>query len=142
MAASHGKDAYFSVEDSAATTLRIITPYVNSIEFSEENELADTTCMGAEGRTFKQGLTNGTISLAGMWDDTASVGSATVLQSLVGLEVSTGFEYGPEGSTSTSYKLSGECVLESYTESAPVGDMVSFSATLRITGSVTVGTFS
>lgn len=142
MANGHGKDSYFSVEDSAATTLRNISPYVNSVEVAQENELADTTCLGAEGRTWKQGLTNGTISLTGLWDDTATVGSATVLQSLVGLEVSTGFEYGPEGNTAGSYKLSGESVLESYTESAPVGDMVSFAATLRITGSVTVGTFS
>lgn len=142
MANGHGKDAYFSVEDAAATTLRNISPYLKSVEISQENELADTTTLTAEGRTFKQGLTNGTINLAGLWDDTASVGSATVLQSLVGLEVSTGFEYGPEGNASLAYKLSGECCLESYTESAPVGDMVSFTATLRITGSVTVGAFS
>lgn len=142
MAASHGKDSYFAVEDSAATTLRNITPYVNSIGFAQENELADTTTMGAEGRTFRQGLTNGTINLAGLWDDTASVGSQTVLQSLVGIEVTTGFEYGPEGNATGAVKLSGECVLESYTEAAPIGDMVAFTATLRISGSVTVGTFA
>lgn len=142
MANSHGKDAYFAVEDSGASTLRNITPYVNSIEFGRENELADTTTMGSEGRTFKQGLTNGTINLQGLWDDTASTGSQTVLSSLVGIEVTTGFEYGPEGNGSGAVKYSGECVLESYTESAPVGDMVSFQATLRISGDVTVGTFA
>lgn len=133
---------YFSVEDSAASTLRNISPYLNNVEFAQENELADITTAGAEGRTFRQGLTNGTINLTGLWDDTASTGSQTVLASLVGLEVTTGFEWGPEGNAMGAVKYSGECVLESYTESSPVGDMVAFTATLRISGSVTVGTFS
>ncbi|MEW6473444.1 MAG: hypothetical protein AB1679_14325 [Actinomycetota bacterium] len=141
MANTHGKDAVFKIEDATGTTLRDITPHLNSIEVSQENELADTTTMGSEGRTWKQGLTNGTINLQGLWDDTADTGSQTVLQSLVGISTTVGFEYGPEGSTTGMVKLSGECVLESYTESAPVGDMVSFQATLRISGSVTAGTW-
>lgn len=139
---THGKDMYFAVEDSAGSTLRDISPYLNSVEFAQENELADTTTAGAEGRTFRQGLTNGSISLAGLWDDTASTGSQTVLSGLVGLEVTTGFEWGPEGNATGAVKYSGECVLESYTESAPVGDMLAFTASLRISGSVTVGTFA
>lgn len=141
MAQSHGKDIYFAVEDSAASTLRAITG-VKSVSFKQSNELADATIIGDEGRKWKQGLTSGTITISGLWDDAASTGSETVLQSLVGIEVTTGFEYGPEGNVSTSHKKSGECVLADYETNSDVGDMVLFTATLNIHGDVTIGTFS
>ncbi len=141
MAYAHGKDAYFAVEDSAASTLRAIVG-VKTITFGQENELADITIVGDEGRKWRQGLTNGKVTITGLWDNTASTGSHTVLQSLVGIEVSTGFEAGPQGNTSTQVKLSGECVLENYEWNTDVGDMVLFTATFSIHGDVTAGTFT
>lgn len=137
----HGKDSYFGVEDSAGTTLRNLTPYINSIDFNQENDTHDDTTMGQEGHTFRAGLTNGSITISGVWDKTATTGSNTVLQSLVGLETTVGFEYGPEGNTAGMVKKSGECVLSSYAESAPVADLVTFTASFQISGSVTAGVF-
>lgn len=142
MANAHGKDAYFAVEDSTATTLRNISPYVVTVDVTQDVEANDTTTLGAEGRTWRPGLTAGTISVAGLWDDTASTGAQTVLQSLAGVETSVGFEYGPEGNGAGAVKLSGECVMTQYTENVDVGDMVRFTAQFNISGSVTVGTFS
>lgn len=140
---AHGKDSYFSIEDSAASTLRNISPHVTSVNFDQSNDTHDNTTFGAEGHTFAGGLTNGKITVAGLWDKTASTGSDTVFQSLVGLDaVTVGFEYGPEGNGSGSVKYSGECILESYNQSAPVADLVTFQAVLQISGSVTKGTFS
>ncbi len=141
MALTHGRLAYFSIEDSAASTLRNISPYVNSVDVERSQDLHDVTCYGAVGHTFASGLTNGRITINGLWDDTASVGSYTVFTTLIGLGVTVGFEWGPEGNTSTDIKISGECYVESYTESAPVADMVSFTATIQISGAVTVGAF-
>lgn len=138
----HGKDSQFLLEDSAGTTLRNISPYCDSVEFNQENDNHDNTTFGAEGHTFAGGLTNGTISIGGLFDKTALVGPHTVLQSLVGFETPVGFEYGPEGNTAGQVKLSGECLLETYSTSAPVADLVKFTATLRISGSVTAGVFS
>lgn len=138
----HGKDAYFAVEDSAGSTLRNVSPYVTSVNFDRGNDTHDNTTFGAEGHTFQAGLTNGKITVNGLWDDTASTGSQTVFNSLLGLETTVGFEYGPEGNGSGAVKYSGECVLESYNESAPVADLVSFAAVLTISGNVTTGTFS
>lgn len=142
MAGAHGKDSYFSVEDSAATTLRNISPYLKTVDFNRSNDANDTTTKGAEGKTYRPGLTDGEIRLTGLWDDTASVGSYTVLKSLLGVETTVGFEWGPEGNTSGMEKLSGECILTQYDESSPVDDMVAFTATLKISGDVTSGTFS
>lgn len=140
--AIHGKDAYIAIEDSAATTLRNISPYVTSVEWNQSNDIHDTTTLGAEGHTYRQGLTDGGFTVNGLWDDTASTGSYTVITSLIDLEISVGFEYGPEGNGSGAVKKSGECVLESYSESDPVDDLVTFTATFKITGSVTTGTFT
>ena len=137
----HGKDAYFGVEDSGASTIRDLSAYLNNIDFGQENDTHDDTTFGAEGHTFRPGLTNGTISIGGLYDKTALTGSDTVLQSLIGVETTVGFEYGPEGNAAAAVKKSGECVLESYAQSAPVADLITFSATFRISGSVTNGVF-
>lgn len=141
--AIHGKDSYFSLEDSGGSTLRNLSPHINNVTFSRSNDTHDTTTYGQEGHTFIAGLTNGTISVDGFWDDTASTGSATVLDSLVGLDaVTLGFEYGPEGNANGAVKYSGECILASLDYADPVADLVTFSAQLQISGTVTVGTFS
>lgn len=143
MATIHGKDAAFLIEDSAASTLRDISSQLTSISFSRSNDNHDTTTFGKEGHTFINGLTNGTITLEGFWDKTATTGSATVLDSLVGLDALTvGWEYGPEGSAAPGVKYSGECVLSSLDFSEPVADLVTFTCTLQISGDVTKGAFA
>lgn len=143
MATIHGKDTAFSLEDSGAATLRILDPYLNSVAFARSNDNHDVTCYGAEGHVWTTGLTNGTITLGGFWDKTPLVGTATVLDGLMDLDtVTLGFEYGPEGRTTGLVKYSGECVLASLDYSSPVADLVSFSATLQISGSVTKGTWA
>lgn len=141
MAYAHGKDAYFSVEDSAGTTLRAITG-VKTVQFAQENELADVTIVGDEGRKWLQGLTASTMTVTGVWDNAASTGSHTVLQSLVGLGITVGFEAGPGGNAAAATKLSGECVLASYEWNSDVGDVVMFTATFNVSGDVTAGAFS
>lgn len=138
----HGKDTYFSLEDSGGATLRNLSPYVNSVSYSRQNDTHDSTVYGAEGHTFVTGLTNGTITVAGFWDKTALVGSATVFDGLLDLDTPTlTFEYGPEGNTATQVKYTGECILQSLDYSSPVADLVSFSAVLQISGTVTKTTF-
>lgn len=140
--ALHGHLSYFAVEDSAGTTLRNISPYVTTVTFEQDNDTHDTTTFGQEGHTFQVGLTNGKITIAGLWDKTALVGTDTVFQGLVGYDVNTmTFNYGPEGNTTGKMKKSGECILESYIEADPVADLVTFTAVLRISGSVTIGVF-
>lgn len=140
--AIHGKDTYFSLEDSGGSTERNIGPYVNSATFARQNDTHDTTCYGAEGHTFITGLTNGTITVAGLWDKTALVGSATVLDALLDLDTTTmTFVYGPEGNTAGQVKYTGEAILQSLDHSSPVADLVTFSATLQITGTPTKTTF-
>lgn len=118
-----------------------ISPYVTSTSVERSNDTHDTTTYGQTGHTFISGLTNGKITINGLWDKTASVGSYTVLKALLGGGLSGAFIYGPEGSTTGNVKISGTGVLEQYTESDPVADLVTFTATLQITGAVTDGVY-
>lgn len=137
---AHGASAYFAINDGS--TLRNISPYVNGTDVERSQDEHDNTCYGADGHTFVAGLTNGTISVTGLWDDTASVGSRTVFKVLCKTKAPVAFEWGPEGNANGDEKISGTCIVTSYTESAPVADLVSFTATIRISGTVTDGTFS
>lgn len=132
----------FSVEDSAASTLRDLSTQLTNVAFSRSNDVHDDTAFGDEGHTFIAGLTNGTITLTGWAETTASTGSLTVLDSLVGLDaITVGWEYGPLGNGTGAVKYSGECVLASLDVSDPVADLVSFTCQLQISGSVTKGTY-
>ena len=138
---THGKDSVFKVEDSGATTLRDISGDLTNVAFNRANDTHDTTAFGAEGHTFVTGLTNGTITLTGWTTTTASTGTLTVLDSLVGLDsITVGWEYSPHGSTAGLVKYTGECILISLDVSDPVADLISFSCQLQISGDVTKGT--
>lgn len=139
---THGKNGYFAVEDGAATTLRNISAYVTNVTQDRGNDQHDNTTYGQSGHTFQNGLTTGQFNVTGFWDKTASVGAATVLDSLIGISTTVGFEWGPEGNTAGLVKYSGEVTLVSVNYSAPVADLVAFSAVFNLSGAATKGVFS
>lgn len=142
MAQSHGKDSYFSVEDSAGATLRNLTTYITDVTETLSQDVAETTTKGQTPKTYVQGHTSATISISGRWDNTASTGPDVVLRSLIGDTGTVGFEFGPEGNTAADIKYSGECICTSYEISSPLADVVGFTADFQVTGAVTVGAFS
>ena len=138
----HGKDSYFAIEDSGAAVLRAIGDHCDSIALDRDWDMADSTTMGLEDKTFISGLGGATIALGGKYDSLAVTGPDVVLAGLGGLEVSVGFEYGPEGNASGSVKYSGECFVSKYQVNSPLEGVVKFSATLQVTGVVTRGAFA
>ena len=131
----HGKSVNFSLDDTGGTS-RDISDVLNSVDFPEITETADTTAFGASSRSFIVGLESATVSLSGLWD-------ATVDGYLKGgtEPASRTFIYGPAGSTSGNVKYTGEAILTNYSQSSPVGDVVTFSVDLQCTGTITRGTY-
>lgn len=119
-----------------------ISPYVNSVTFKQSNDVEDITTFGSSAHKYAAALADGEMTIAGLWDKTATVGSYTVIQPLVGDSDGAAFVWCPEGATSGNVQYSGTIILQDYTESAPVADLVSFTATFKISGTVTVGTVS
>ena len=136
MAFTHGKDAAFTVATQALTT------YLTSFELSRSVDMAETSTMGLEDKTYISGLADTTISIAGRYDSTVTVGPDVVLSGLVGGDAVTTFEAGPEGSTTGKVKYSGSCFLTSYQVSADVGDVVAFTADFQCSGPITRGAYA
>ena len=133
----HGKSTVFKVDNSGGT-LTDISNTLTDVTFPQTIETAETTSFGSNAKTYIVGLTDSTVSISGTWDATVDAH----LAGIVGQAASVSFEYGPEGSTSTYIKYSGECYLTSYEKSGSVGDAVKFSAEFQVTGAVTRGTWS
>jgi len=136
MAFVHGKSAAFKLDDSGGT-LRDLSSYLMEVSFPETIETADVTAFGGSSKAYIVGLKDATISLTGKWDSTFDGYIAGVL----GQTASLSFEYGPAGTTGGLVKYSGECYVTSYNIGSPVGDAVSASVELQVTGAVTRGTW-
>lgn len=137
----HGKKSYFAIEDSAAITLRNIGVHCDSITLDRDVDMAETTTIGGESKTFLPGLDGAEISLSGKFDSLATTGPDPVLAGDFAAKVQVGFEYGPEGNVAAMVKYSGECYVFKYQVSSPLEGIVKFSATIKITGAVTRGVF-
>lgn len=139
MAFVHGKSAVFKIDNSSGT-LTDISAYCDNIDFPQSVETAETTTFGTASKTYIVGLKDSTISVSGKWDGAVSAVDVTLAGTL-GQAASLTFEYGPSGSTAGNVKYTGECYLTGYSVSAPVGDVVTFSADFQVTGNVTRTTF-
>jgi len=135
MAFTHGKDSVFKLDDSGGT-LTDISSYINSVDFPETADVAETTVLGDGNKTYIVGLKDATIAIAGLWDSTID----GILGAVVGQSATLSFEYSPEGTTAGNIKYTGECILTSYAQSSPVGDVVAYSADFQVSGAVTRGT--
>lgn len=129
MAFSHGKNAVFKIGTND------ISVYTNSVDFDQTADTHDTTCFGQTGHTYQGGLTDGKVQLKGLYDNTASTGPRAAIEGLLATTVA--FTYEPEGTGTGKPQTTGNAVVNSYKESAPVADMVTWEAELTISGAVT-----
>jgi hypothetical protein len=136
MAFVHGKSADFRL-DNAGGSLIDLSSYLDNVSFPQPIETAETTTFGSSSKSYIVGLKDSTISVSGKWDATPDAQIAAVL----GQAATLSFQYGPAGSTVSNIKYTGECYVTSYDVTAPVGDVVTFSLELQVTGAVTRGTY-
>lgn len=133
----HGKSTVFKVDNNAGS-LTDISNTLTDVSFPRSVDTAETSVFGDSAKTYIVGLSDATLSVSGNYDATVDAHLAAVL----GQAATLSFEYGPEGSTSTFIKYSGECILTSYEKSGAIGDVVTYSAEFQVTGAVTRGTFA
>lgn len=133
MAFSHGRLGYFKL---ATTDLSAL---MDNTDFDHGADVHETTTYGKTYKTKAPGLKEASFSIGGLYDSTAVTGSETVIPPLVGTVAV--FEYGPEGNAAGKVKYSGSVVVEKYSVSQPVGDMVRWKASLQTTDTVTKGVY-
>jgi hypothetical protein len=128
----HGKSTVFKVDNSGGS-LTDISNTLTDVSFPRSVDTAETSAFGDSAKTYIVGLSDATVSVSGNYDATVDAHLAGVL----GQAATLSFEYGPEGSTSTFVKYTGECILTSYEKSGAIGDVVTYSAEFQVTGAVT-----
>jgi predicted secreted protein len=132
----HGKNAAVTVD---AVDL---SAFCDDLSLSTSKDTADTTTFGNDWRTNLAGLRGATFDLSGNYDPTASTGPAAVLFEALDSDDPVAVEYYPGGNTSGQLVYTFDAIVTSYEEAAPVGDKVTFSASLTVTGAVTQGEVS
>ena len=131
---AHGKSTDFAIDDTGGSS-RNISDTLTDVSFPQTIDTAETTAFGSSNKSYIVGLKDTTISVSGIWD-------ATVDGYISGTEpASRSFIYGPAGTTSGNVKYTGEAIMTNYSVSNPVGDVVTFSMDLQVTGAVTRTTY-
>lgn len=130
MAFVHGKDT------KVLLNAVDLSAFTNSTAFNRTADSHDTTTYGQTGHTFQGGLTNGTVTLTGSYDDAAAATPAVVLSGLLVAGTITTFLFQPKGLGAGKPQRSCSVQVTGYDETSPVADMITWSATLQISGAV------
>lgn len=131
MAFVHGKNSRITVN---AVDL---SSFTDNVQWRGPVDTHDTTVFGDDGHTYLSGLTDGSISMSGNYDDGATNTPARVLAPLRGGAAVTAL-YHPEGTGTGRAQRSMSVVVSDYQEESVADDKVVWSAELQISGSVTL----
>ena len=125
MAFIHGKSAIVLNNEFDLST------YFNDISISRSVETAETTAFGASAKAYIVGISDGTISLGGMFDGAANAIDAEITD-MIG-STSGVVSISASGVTTIGTRMvSATGIITSYEVSAPVGDVVSASAEFQV----------
>lgn len=134
MAFKHGSAAAISV------SANLLTAYCDNISLTRDRDTAETTVFGIADKTHIQGLLSGSLSVSGNYDPTASTGPAAVLETALTGAAAVACIYYPGGNSSGQRSHSFSGIVTNYAETSGVGDKVTFSASILVTGAVTTAT--
>lgn len=129
MAFVHGKNTEVDLDGND------LSAYCNNTEWSREADTHDTTTYGKDSKTYEGGLKDGTVTISGTYDNTASTGPKAVIEPLLGTKVP--FVMRPEGTGTGRPERTVDVVVSSYEETLPVADMITWSAELQLSDDVT-----
>ena len=109
-----------------------LSPFLKEVSNSGERDLADSSGLGDDDRTFVSGLRGGSMSLSGMFSARASAGStaleiADVLSNALSTEGPTVFSHCPQGDSNGNHCYGIEGSLSNVPVSSPSGDLVSIN---------------
>lgn len=123
----HGKNTYVSLNGDD------LSAFTNNTEYAGEAETHETTTYGKNSKTYQGGLKDGTATISGIYDD-GIAGPRAIIKPLLGTTVE--FIYRPEGTGAGKPQDTVDVVVQSYEETAPVGDMIAWSAEVQFTDDV------
>lgn len=129
MSRSHSKNTYISLNGVNLST------YCDSSEHHKKPDIHDVTTYGKNSHVKDGGLLDGTGSIGGIYDSTASTGPRAVINPLVGTTVT--YIRRVEGTGSGKPQDSVSAVVGEYVETSPVADMVRWTLALEYSDDIT-----
>jgi len=133
MAFKHGKDAVVQL-DNGAGSLTNITAYLTQASLDRLRDMAETSVLGLNDKTYLPGLRDATFSAEGRFDPAID----QILHDDIGDNTNTKtLQYDPQGSVSGLPRYSVETWVTSYPITTSLGDPGSLSFELQCTGAVT-----
>ena len=132
MAFVHGRTT------SVTVATKDISPYCKTSSYEASADVHETTGYGKNAKTKAGGLLDGKFTMGGTYDNTASTGPRNALKPLLGTTVAVIYKIEGTGTGKPQDSFSG--VLSKYVETAPVDDMVTWSAEIEVSDVVTTTT--
>jgi hypothetical protein len=122
---------------AAALTLNTkdLSTFLDNLDMSFDMDTADSTTFGATWKSALAGIPSGKLDFGGFYDPTATTGPGAVLYPLVVAGTAVTALVYPGGTTTGQalYTITTGCIVTSYSESSPVGGIVTFKASCLIT---------
>jgi hypothetical protein len=128
MAFIHGKATFVSIDADD------LSSFGTAVEFNRSADAHDVTTFGNNSHRKHGGLKDGTATINGIYDNTASTGPQAVLEPLLGTVVE--LIYRPEGTGSGLPERTVDVLVTTYNESSPVADMVTWTCEVEFDGDV------
>jgi len=120
-----------------------VSAYLTNISFPLTKYALETTTFGDNSRDYIEGLMSATISLSGRWDGAGSTAIDGVLHTAYDSGSLVVFKLNPTGTATFSPSApgyTGDMVVTNYTHDTGFDGVVTFSATLQVSGTVTRAT--
>jgi hypothetical protein len=130
MAYQHGRFTVITVN------AKDLSQYTKTSTLELDQDVHDTTGYGSTAHTKMGGLTDASFTMSGTYDSTASTGPRAALLSLITTPAGTTITVKPEGTGSGKPLDTFTGILKKYTQTAPVDDMVTWSADFEVSGAV------
>lgn len=131
MAFRHGKNAVVTINAVDLST------FCDSLDLDIDIDTGDTTTFGSTWKSALAGIPGAKLALTGFYDPTASTGPASALFAVITGAVPVAVVHKPGGTLSGQRTNSFNALITAYSESSPVGGIVSFKAAMLVTGAVT-----
>ncbi len=126
----HGKGAYVSVNGANLST------YSTNVQFNRASDSHDVTTFGKTSHVYQSGLKDGTCTIEGIYESISVTGGPpAILKPLVG-GAAVVLIYRPEGTGSAKPEAEVNVIITAYEETAPVADMITWSATLQLSDDI------
>lgn len=119
-----------------------ISEHTNNTEWPRTGDSHDVTTYKADdidtAKEYIGGLTDATVTISGVYDTDATTGPGHVIEPLVG--TLTEFIYQVEGVGTGKPTRTMTVLVTQYAETAPVADIVTWTADLQVSGMITTTT--